>query len=74
MPVSRAILHEYIWVDLFAGAGNLVLSILDYIPQNERIEFFGNDIFNNLVATQNGDKMIEFIKNKNGQGEWKLRY
>jgi hypothetical protein len=30
--------------------------------------------FNNLVATQNGDKMIEFIKNKNGQGERKLRY
>jgi methylase of polypeptide subunit release factors len=44
------ILHEYIWVDLFAGAGNLVLPILQHIPQGERIEFFEKHIY--LFDTQ----------------------
>jgi len=45
LPEIRGKLSEYIWVDLFAGAGNLVLPILEHIPQDERIEFFEKHIY-----------------------------
>jgi len=45
LPEIRDKLHDYIWVDLFAGKGNLVLPILELIPGNERIEFFRKHIF-----------------------------
>lgn len=45
LPEIRDQLYNYIWVDLFAGKGNLVLPILELIPPNERIEFFKKHIF-----------------------------
>ncbi|MHA1775252.1 MAG: N-6 DNA methylase [Promethearchaeota archaeon] len=44
-PRIKSHLNQYIWVDLFAGAGNLVLPILEYIPKSERVKFFQNHIF-----------------------------
>jgi len=38
-------IYDYIWVDLFAGAGNLILPILELVPENERINFFKEHIF-----------------------------
>jgi len=38
-------LYKYIWVDLFAGEGNLILPILNLIPKDQRIEFFKKHIF-----------------------------
>ncbi len=59
LPEIRDILHEYIWVDLFAGAGNLVLPILDYVPQNERIEFFEKHIYLFDIQNELVDLAIE---------------
>jgi len=45
LPEIKDLLHQYIWVDLFAGEGNLILPILELIPEEERIEFFKKHIF-----------------------------
>ncbi|MBW9219855.1 N-6 DNA methylase [Methanothermococcus sp. SCGC AD-155-N22] len=45
LPEIKDKLHRYIWVDLFAGKGNLILPILEYIPEEERVDFFKNHIF-----------------------------
>ena len=41
----REKLNKYLWIDLYAGEGNLILPILDEIPAIERINFFENHIF-----------------------------
>ena len=33
------------WVDLYAGEGNLILPILKFIPKEKRIDFFENHIY-----------------------------
>ncbi|MCD6594928.1 SAM-dependent DNA methyltransferase, partial [bacterium] len=45
LPKINNIIHYYIFVDLFAGEGNLILPILKLIPENDRIEFFKKHIF-----------------------------
>ncbi len=60
LPEIKDKLYEYRWVDLFAGEGNLVLPILDLVPQDKRTEFFKRHIF--LFDIQK--KMVErSIKN-----------
>lgn len=54
-PKISSSLYDYIWVDLYCGEGNLILPILDYIPQEKRISFFEEHIF--LFDVQK--KMIE---------------
>ena len=44
-PEIQSKLYDYLWVDLYAGEGNLILPILEYIPEKERIEFFKNHIY-----------------------------
>ena len=44
-PEIKQDLKNYIWVDLYAGEGNLILPILNFISQNERNDFFLNHIF-----------------------------
>ncbi|MBC7328106.1 N-6 DNA methylase, partial [bacterium] len=44
LPEVKDILYKYLWVDLFAGEGNLILPLLDEVPENERIEFFKEHI------------------------------
>jgi type I restriction-modification system DNA methylase subunit len=43
-PEIKNILYKYTWVDLFCGEGNLILPILEAIPQNKRVDFFKNHI------------------------------
>jgi hypothetical protein len=38
LPEIKDYIHQYIWVDLFAGEGNLILPILNLIPEHERVE------------------------------------
>lgn len=38
-------LKEYVWVDLFAGEGNLILPLLKEIDDENRVKFFQNRIF-----------------------------
>lgn len=45
LPEIKEEIYKYRWVDLFAGEGNLVLPILEFIPKDKRIEFFKNNIF-----------------------------
>ncbi len=45
LPEIKDKLYDYIWVDLFAGKGNLILPMLELIPENKRIEFFKKHIF-----------------------------
>jgi len=44
-PEIKDKLFNYIWVDLYAGEGNLILPILDFIPLENRIKFFEEHIF-----------------------------
>ena len=44
-PEIKDILHKYVWVDLFCGEGNLILPILEAIPEREREKFFKDHIF-----------------------------
>ncbi|MFW9946770.1 MAG: N-6 DNA methylase [Candidatus Odinarchaeota archaeon] len=44
-PEIKQVLNNYIWVDLYAGEGNLILPILDFITPNARENFFLNHIF-----------------------------
>ena len=44
-PHIKDKLNQYLWVDLFAGEGNLILPILEEFYQDERISFFKDHIF-----------------------------
>ena|GEM_PF-234632 len=54
-PTIADRLYDFVWVDLFAGEGNLILPILGQIPKNERTEFFKKHVF--LFEIQN--KLVE---------------
>lgn len=45
LPEIREKIYSYKWADLFCGEGNLILPILELVPENERIEFFEKHIF-----------------------------
>ena len=59
-PHIKDVLYDYLWVDLYAGKGNLIFPILDRIPLYERVEFFKKHI--RLFDIQ--EKMINFMRNK----------
>jgi len=44
-PEIKAHLYDYLWVDMFSGEGNLILPMLEAIPEERRIEFFEKHIF-----------------------------
>ena len=44
-PEVKDKLHEYIWVDLYAGEGNLVLPLLNNIKVDLRENFFLNHVY-----------------------------
>jgi 23S rRNA G2445 N2-methylase RlmL len=44
-PEIKNCLYEHIWVDLFAGEGNLILPILEHLKESERVSFFKERIF-----------------------------
>ncbi len=45
LPEIKDILNNYVWVDLFAGSGNLILPILKTIQKKQRIDFFKEHIY-----------------------------
>lgn len=45
LPEIKDHIYNYVWVDLFAGEGSLILPILEIIPKTDRIEFFTKHIF-----------------------------
>ena len=59
-PEIKDRLTQHIWVDLYCGEGNLILPILNHIPESERISFFEKHVY--LFDVQ--PKMVEIcIKN-----------
>ncbi len=58
-PRIKNILYNYIWVDLYAGEGNLILPILNSVPNKERIEFFKNHIYLFDIQKDMVEKSIE---------------
>ncbi len=61
-PEIKNSLNEFLWIDLYAGEGNLILPILDTIPQEERVDFFKNHIFLFDVQSEMIQKCIEIAK------------
>ncbi len=61
-PEIKNILYKYTWVDLFAGEGNLILPILEAIPQDKRIEFFKEHIFLFDIQKEMVERSIENAK------------
>jgi len=59
LPYIRDNLYKYIWVDLYAGEGNLILPILNLIPKSERCEFFKQRIFLFDIQRNNTREAIE---------------
>lgn len=45
LPEVRGVLHDYIWVDMFAGRGDLLLPILELLPRSERAGFFERHVY-----------------------------
>ncbi len=45
LPEIKNYIYQYIWVDLFAGEGNLILPILELVPKDKRVDFFKKHIF-----------------------------
>ena len=58
LPEIKKDIYKYRWVDLFCGEGNLVLPILELIPEKERIEFFKKHIFLFDIQQEMIDKAI----------------
>jgi hypothetical protein len=45
LPKIKNRLYDYCWADCFAGEGNLILPLLNEIPQSKRLGFFQDHIF-----------------------------
>ena len=45
LPEIKNLLENYVWVDLFAGSGNLILPILKTIEKKQRIKFFKEHLY-----------------------------
>ncbi|MHA1203280.1 MAG: N-6 DNA methylase, partial [Candidatus Heimdallarchaeaceae archaeon] len=62
-PEIKNKLKEYLWVDLYCGEGNLILPILDAIPEKERIEFFEKHIYLFDIQEEMVQKSIKNAEN-----------
>jgi len=59
LPEIKKELYNYLWVDLFAGEGNLILPILEEIPFKERIDFFKEHIYLFDIQPEMVEKAIQ---------------
>jgi hypothetical protein len=62
-PEIETKLYDYKFVDLFAGEGNLILPILNHIPENKRIEYFKKHIFLFDIQNELTEKAIQKEEN-----------
>ncbi|MFX1393067.1 MAG: N-6 DNA methylase [Promethearchaeota archaeon] len=61
-PEIKGKIGKYIWVDLYAGEGNLVLPILNEITPEERVSFFKNHIYLFDIQSEMIQKCIKNAK------------
>jgi len=45
LPHIKDVLWDYLWVDLYCGSGNLILPMLELIPESDRVVFFEEHVF-----------------------------
>lgn len=62
-PAIKNNLYDFLWIDLYAGLGNLIFPILNHIPENERVNFFKTHIFLSDIQEKMVNKCIETAKN-----------
>jgi len=62
-PAIKNNLYDFLWIDLYAGEGNLIFPILNHIPENERVNFFKTHIFLSDIQEKMVNKCIETAKN-----------
>lgn len=62
-PAIKNNLYDFLWIDLYAGKGNLIFPILNHIPENERVNFFKTHIFLSDIQEKMVNKCIETAKN-----------
>ncbi len=55
LPKIKHLVYKYLWVDMFAGEGNLILPILELVPPEKRPGFFEKHVY--LYDIQ--DSMVE---------------
>ena len=60
-PEIQNKLKYYIWVDLFAGEGNLILPILNTISSEEKIDFFYKSLYIILKVSINISKCLRMF-------------
>ncbi len=51
--------YDFLWVDLYAGEGNLILPMLNSIPESKKIKFFSKHLFMFDIQEEMVDKCIE---------------
>ncbi len=61
-PEIKDKLYDYLWVDLYAGEGNLILPILSEIPYEEREKFFKRHIYLFDIQPKMVQKCIENVQ------------
>ena len=57
-PRIKDYLHDFIWIDLYAGEGNLILPILDFIDENKRCEYFQEHVFLSDIQAEMVEKCV----------------
>ncbi len=62
-PEIKENLYDYLWIDLYAGEGNLIFPILNHIPKNKREIFFKDHIFISDIQKKMINKCIEIAIN-----------
>lgn len=58
-PSIKEKYYDFLWVDLYAGKGNLILPMLNFIPESKRIKFFFKHLFMFDIQEEMIDKCIE---------------
>jgi type I restriction-modification system DNA methylase subunit len=61
LPEIREELYHYQWIDLFAGAGNLILPLLKHVPPHEREDFFRERIHLFDVQPEMVEKAVQHV-------------
>lgn len=62
-PEIKNNLYSFLWMDLYAGEGNLIFPILNHLPKEERIDFFKDHIFLSDIQEKMVHKCIKTAKN-----------
>ena len=58
LPEIRNSLYDFVWIDLYAGEGNLILPILNEVSGDDRVGFFRDHVFLSDIQREMVEKCI----------------